>query len=276
MRRFVGRVAFVTGAAHGIGRAVVERLHAEGAAVALADVDVEAAETAAREVAASGGDVGGDSSVQVVACDVTETSSVHTAVAAVLERFGRLDVLVNNAGGSFAAEFEDLDDEDWRRIVDLNLQGAVRCIQAALPHLLASPVGGSIVSVGSVNGLAAVGDIAYSTAKAGLENLTRNLAVRYGRRTLRHSGSDARSVRVNMVAPGTIRTRVWTDMGEARLDQVERIRRLYPLDRVGEPDDVAAAVAFLASDDASWITGVTLPVDGGLLTGPIGTAPPGA
>lgn len=110
----------------------------------------------------------------------------------------------------------------------------------------------------------------YSTAKAGLQSLTQNLAVLYSRRELARKGSASRGVRFNVVAPGTIRTRVWTEEGPDRLEALSRLARLYPAGRVGEPEDIAAAVAFLASDDASWITGVVLPVDGGAMTGPLG------
>ncbi|NED94715.1 SDR family oxidoreductase [Phytoactinopolyspora alkaliphila] len=280
MHRFEGRVAFVTGAAHGIGRATALRLRSEGASVVLADVDEENLAWVANDVAhaeggepAGGGDDARGAQVFPVRCDVTDRRSVSSAVASAVDRFGALDVLVNTAGGANGPEFDDFDDDGWLRVANLNLQGVVRCIDTALPHLLASSVGGSVVSISSVNGLAAVGSMAYSAAKAGLENLTRNLAVRYGRRTLRHAGSEHRSVRFNTVAPGTVRTRVWTT-DEQGLDKLENLRRMYPLDRVGEPEDIAAAVAFLASDDASWITGVTLPVDGGLLTGPLGAISP--
>jgi NAD(P)-dependent dehydrogenase (short-subunit alcohol dehydrogenase family) len=242
--------------------------------VVLADIDEENLERAVEMVERAGG--GGDSGaaeVLTVRCDVTERHSVESAVAAAVGRFGGLDVLVNTSGGSGGAKFEEFDDAGWRWMAELNLQGAMRCIDTALPHLRVSRVGGSVVSITSVNALGAVGDLAYSAAKAGLENLTQNLAVRYGRRTLRHAGSADRSVRFNTVAPGTVRTRVWTE-SERGLQRLEHLRRMYPLDRVGEPEDVAAAVAFLASDDASWITGVTLPVDGGLLTGPLGAISP--
>ena len=245
MRRFDGRVALVTGAAHGIGRAVAARLVDEGASVVIADVELDAGTAAAAEL--------GDAAV-AVGCDVTSDDDVRGAVDLAVERFGRLDVLVNNVGGSTqAGPFEAATTDGWRRQFDLTVQGVVRCTRQALPHLLRAPAGGSVVTIGSVNGLTAIGDEAYSAAKAALVNLTRNLAVRYG----------PDGVRFNLVAPGTVRTRVWDDQP----GQLDRLVRLYPLGRVGEPADIAAAVAFLASDDAAWITGVALPVDGGLLTG---------
>jgi NAD(P)-dependent dehydrogenase (short-subunit alcohol dehydrogenase family) len=190
-----------------------------------------------------------------VACDVTDVDSIHDAVARAVERWSRIDVLVNTAGGdAVEPEFTEQTDDLWDRVIDLNLQGVMRVIRACLPHLLASGAGASIVTVGSVNGMTALGSYPYSVAKGGLEILTRNLAAEYG----------PRGVRVNLIVPATIRTRVWDDQQES----LARLARLYPLGRVGEPEDIAAAVAFLASDDASWITGITLPVDGGFLTGP--------
>lgn len=264
MRRLVDRVALVTGAGHGIGRAVAERLAAEGAAVAVADLDTDAAAEVAGAVQRAGG------AALAVPCDVTDAAAVRSAVRAAVDRYGRLDILVNNVGVSFGTRLEDMDDPSWYGQLDPTLYGAVRCVKAALPHLLAAPAGGSVVSISSVNGLAAFGDLAYSAAKAGLANLTANLAVQYGRRARQRAGSDSRGVRFNVVAPGTIRTRVWEGSPQRRA-ALARMARLYPTGRVGEPADIAAAVAFLASDDAAWITGIVLPVDGGALAGPLHT-----
>jgi NAD(P)-dependent dehydrogenase (short-subunit alcohol dehydrogenase family) len=253
MNRFDGRAAFVTGGAHGIGRATALRLAQEGAAITVADIDVAAARTVAVELTAAG------AQALAVACDVTDRASVDAGVAASVERFGRLDVLVNVAGGDWdEPPFGETPDEVWQRKIDLNLTGVMRCVRAALPHLLATP-GASVVTIGSVNGLSAFGGYPYSAAKAGLQSLTQNLAAEYGRRGLRF----------NLIAPGTIRTRVWDTQAES----LALITKLYPLGRVGEPADIAAAVAFLASDDAGWITGVVLPVDGGILTGVKGILP---
>jgi len=253
----------VTGAAHGIGRATAARLAAEGAAVGVADIDTDAAGETVHHLTNTGAEA------VPLACDVTDRESVDAAVASVVARYGRLDVLVNNVGVSFGTRFEDIDDAAWNNQSNPTLLGAVRCIQAALPHLLASPVGGSVVTIGSINGLAAFGDLVYSTAKAGLQSLTQNLAVLYCRRELARKGSTSLGVRFNLVAPGTVRTRVWTEEGPDRLEMLASLARRYPAGRVGEPEDIAAAVAFLASDDASWITGVVLPVDGGAMTGPL-------
>ena len=235
-------MVLITGAAHGIGRACAVRLAAEGARVVVADLD----EQAAIEVAESleGRDH------EATALDVTQPDSVDQAVRAAATR--GLDILVNVAGGdTHHGPFDVIDDDVWHRMLDLNLMGLVRCCRAATPYLRRSRNHPAIINVGSVNGLTALGSEPYSAAKAGVVSLTANLALALG----------ADHVRVNGVAPGTIRTRVW-DNQEGGAD---RMRPFYPLGRVGEPDDVAAAVAFLASADASWITGHTLPVDGGFL-----------
>jgi NAD(P)-dependent dehydrogenase (short-subunit alcohol dehydrogenase family) len=253
LRRFDGRTAFITGAAHGIGRAIAHRLADEGAAVVIADIDMEAADKVVAEI--------GHAQALAVQCDVGDRESVGAAITTAVEHFGELGVVVTNAFAANGVPFEELTDAEWNHDMDLTLTGAVRTIQAAIPHLIASPYGGAVVSVGSVNGLAAFGGLAYSAAKAGLVNITKNLAVMYG----------TQGVRFNVVAPGTVRTRVWTDRGQDRLDFVTKVAAKYPLGRVGEPEDIAAAVAFLASDDAAWITAVVLPVDGGIMAGPLKT-----
>ncbi|MGH2766332.1 MAG: SDR family NAD(P)-dependent oxidoreductase [Actinomycetota bacterium] len=252
MRRYEGRVALVTGAANGIGRGIAERLASEGASVVVADVETTTAEQVA----------GGLTGALAVRCDVTDRASVAAAVAAAVDRYGQLDMLVNNAGGSVAiGDFTETDLEAWHRQLDVTLVGAVHCVQAALPQLLASAYGGNVVTIGSINGLVAFGDPAYSAAKAGLQSLTQNLAAKYARD----------GVRFNLVAPGTIRTRNWDN----QLEVLEALTSTIPLGRPGQPRDIAAAVAFLGSDDAAWITGTILRVDGGALIGPAAFFPRG-
>ncbi len=243
--RFGGVTALVTGAAQGIGRACVERLAAEGARVAVTDLDADLARSVADELPESAGRV-------ALPMDVTDRASVDCAVAAAAVELGGLDVVVNVAGGDLPhGVFEETGDEIWSAVLELNLVGVARVCRAAIPLLRQSSRSPAIVTVSSVNGLAALGGEPYSSAKAGLTALTANLA-----RSLAADG-----VRVNAVAPGTVRTRVWDDQEGG----ADRMLPLYPLGRVGEPSDVAAAVAFLASVDAAWITGHVLPVDGGLL-----------
>lgn len=243
--RFTDHGVLITGAARGIGAATARRFAAEGARVLLTDVDLHAARRTAGELTEQG------LTAEAFVCDVVDRASVEAAVAHAVDTFGALDVLVNNAYACSpdAPLFEDEPDEVWARDLDVTLTGAYRCCRAALPHLAASGRG-AIVSVGSVNGVQDFGNHAYSAAKAGLGSLTRTLA----------GHAAARGVRVNLVTPGTVRTTAW----EGREDDLAAVRRLYPLARVGEPEDIAAAVAFLASRDAAWITGTTLAVDGGL------------
>jgi meso-butanediol dehydrogenase/(S,S)-butanediol dehydrogenase/diacetyl reductase len=247
--RFEGAAALVTGGAHGIGRACAVRLADEGARVAVLDVDGSAARDVLSQLARIG-----DRAHLAMQMDVTDPSSVDQATRRCASEFGQIDALINVAGGDTEhGTFEDTSDEVWTRMIELNLLGVVRCCRSAIPYLRRSTMSPAIVTVTSINAFTALGSEPYSAAKAGLTSLTSNLAA-----DLAHDG-----IRVNAVAPGTIRTRVWAGQEGG----ADRLEPLYPLGRVGEPEDVAGAVAFLASSDAAWITGHTLPVDGGLLTG---------
>ena len=242
--RFDGAAALVTGGAHGIGRACAVRLADEGARVAVLDLDEGAAQDVVSQLAQHGG-----RPHLAVQMDVTDRSSVDQAIGRAAGELGGIDTLVNVAGGDVEhGTFEDLDDEMWTRMLELNLLGVVRCCRAAIPHLRRSTLNPAIVTVSSINAFTALGSEAYSSAKAALTSLTGNLAASLG-----HDG-----IRVNGVAPGTIRTRVW----DSQVGGADRLAPLYPLGRVGEPEDVAGAVAFLASSDAAWITGHMLQVDG--------------
>ncbi|MDQ0994543.1 SDR family NAD(P)-dependent oxidoreductase [Streptomyces sp. V3I7] len=245
LKRFDGHGVLVTGAARGIGAAVARRLAEEGGRVLVTDRDLLQAERTAAALREQ------RLAATAFACDVADRGSVEAAVARALALFGSLDVLVNCAAHCTpdVPLFEESSDDAWERDLDVTLTGAYRCCRAALPHLSASGRG-AVVLIGSVNGLQDYGNHGYSAAKAGLGSLTRTLAG--------HAGP--RGVRVNLVAPGTVRTSAW----EGRDADLDAVRPLYPLGRVGEPEDIAAAVAFLASRDAAWITGTVLPVDGGI------------
>ncbi|MCS6711772.1 SDR family oxidoreductase [Brachybacterium sp. EF45031] len=248
-RRLGGRRALVVGGGHGIGAATAHRLATEGARVVVADLSLEEAQRVAEELPGSGHGA--------VALDITSGESVTAAVAQAVAHLGGLDAVAHTSGGTVPestrerpAEGFPVDDEQWTQLLDLNLVGAARVARETLPALRESA--GALVAVSSVNAAMAWGGLAYSSAKAGLEALVRNLA----------SDHAAAGVRINAVAPGTVRTRVWQG-------RVDILRPLYPLGRVGEPEDIAAAITYLLSPDAAWVTGQVLTVDGGVsLRGP--------
>lgn len=254
-RQLGGRIALVTGAAAGIGRAISEGLAKEGATVVLADVQAARAEAAAGEIRAGGW------SAEAVACDVSDARRVEATIDGIVARHGRLDILVNNAGipgTSQPAHETAVEDFDW--VIAVNLRGVFLCARYALPHLVATG-NGVIVNVASTFGMVgASASPAYAASKGGVIALTRQLAVDYG--PLR--------VRVNAVSPGYVdndmadrRSRMSADEASANLAARETAAALQPLGRQGNTTEIAAAVVFLASDAASFMTGAIVPVDGG-------------
>jgi NAD(P)-dependent dehydrogenase (short-subunit alcohol dehydrogenase family) len=248
--RFTDAVALVTGGASGIGRAIAQRIAQEGADVAVLDINEKSAEA----VAASLRERGRNS--VAIAVDITNDVAVAKAVGKAVEALGPIAVLVNNAGGVTGETFQDTDPTIWRADIELNLNGAFFVTRAAMPSMLDRGEG-AIVNVATVNGLTSLSEPAYSAAKAGLLQFTRQLAVEYG----------PKRIRANAVVPGTIRTPIWDKRLAKTPHILDVLKRWYPVGRVGEPDDVAAAVLFLASAEADFINGAHLLVDGGLMAG---------
>lgn len=248
---FAGTSVVVTGGGGGIGTAICRRFASAGANVVVVDRNAAAAEGTARDIEACGG------SATWWPVDVTDTAAVSQLFKTLGESRPSLEVLVNCAAHANDTAFDRMSAAEFEEDMAVTLKAAFFCIQAALPLLLRSRSGPNVVSVGSVNGISAFGNEAYSAAKAGLINLSKNLAIRYG----------AGGVRFNVVAPGTVRSPIWEARLAAQPDLLDRIRELYPLRRLGTPDDIAGACVFLASRDASWVTGQTLVVDGGITAG---------
>lgn len=248
--RFRGRVAIITGGGSGLGRLLAHRFAAEGAAVVVADVVEARANAIAEEIAEAGG------KALPQTTDVTSAADVRAMVEAARKAFGPVCILVNNAAKATDTDFLELSEETWTEDVDIVLKGAFLCSQAVVPDMRKNG-SGVILNISSVNAFAYYGNEAYSAAKAGLLSLTRSLAVRYG----------PQGVRANAIAPGTLRTPAWEERAQKDPGVFERVAGWYPLGRIGEPEDVAGAALFLASDEAAWISGAVLPIDGGLSAG---------
>ena len=253
--RLENRVAIVTGGSSGIGRGIALELARRGARLVVADIDPEpkrghyhereARRPTADEIAATGGQA------LFVPTDMGQAAAVENLIAQAVDHFGQLDILVNNAGIYIAGDSQTLSLEDWDRVVGVNLRAIFAATKFALPHLRASAAG-RIINIASVHAFGGGGGPPYAAAKAGLVNLTRDTAL--------EGAPD--SVTANAICPGYIETPIQDYLTP---EQIEAARQGTPLPRFGTPRDIGLACAFLASDDAEWITGVALPVDGGWL-----------
>ena len=244
---FTGKTIAITGAAGGIGRALSRFFAEEGAALALTDRSPAVLDFT-RELQEEG------YAVHAAVADIGSADAVAKAFAS----FPEVHILINNAGVSKHPTLAVTDPQAWQADVSANLNGAYNCAYAVLPQMVARR-SGNIVNVGSVNGLSALGDPAYSAAKAGMIAMTKAIAMEYGRY----------NIRANIVLPGTVRTPLWNERAAKDPDVLKVLERWYPLGRIVEPAEVARVIAFLASNAASAVTGAAIPVDCGLTAGNI-------
>ena len=249
--QFEGKVVAITGAAGGIGRELCRYFGGEGATIAAFDRSIAVTDFA-NDLRGSG------IKAEAEVVDIGDANGVKQAFSNLQTSLGAADILINNAGVSRHPSLEVTTPQGFADDVNTNVNGAYNCCHAVLPGMKAKEAG-AIVNIGSVNGLSALGDPAYSVGKAGMISLTKSLAVEFGRY----------GIRANIVCPATVRTPIWTERTARNPEVLEQLRRWYPLKRIVEPIEVVRAVAFLASDCASAITGVVLPVDCGLTAGNI-------
>ncbi len=253
MTRLAGKAAIVTGAGTGIGRAIARSLAQEGAKVALIGRRKDKLEESAAEIRAN---VAGAEAITVV-CDITKSSDAENAVAQVEKEFGKLNVLVNNAGALSVSTVETISEEEWDSLITTNLKGPFLMSRAVLPAMRRAG-GGSIINIGSVLGLVAVKDrAAYCASKGGVTLLTKAMA-------LDHAND---KIRVNCICPSVVETDLVRDLwdsSEVGRQAKEARMATIPAGRFGQPQDIAGLAVFLASEESSWMTGTAIPVDGGL------------
>ena len=240
--KLLNKVAFVTGAGQGMGRAIVRHFAEQGAKVVAADINLDAARQSIEGL--------GEKAL-AVSCNVADSDSVATAMAAVHAHFGSIDVLVNNAGIGSIDAFAQTPDEHWQRVIGVNLTGPFFCSREAVKLMLAAATPGVIINISSTAALTGEGPSHYCAAKAGVMGLTRSMA-----RELAGNG-----IRVNTIVPGPTNTPMMADIPD---DWMQSMLKAIPLGRMGETDEIARVAAFLASDDAAFITGQNLAVNGGM------------
>jgi 3-oxoacyl-[acyl-carrier protein] reductase len=249
--RLEARQVIVTGGGSGIGQAIARQCAAEGAHVVVGDMNPVGGRETVAQIEQSGGHA------RFVEVDVTRADDVQRMIdAALAADASRIDALVNNAAIGGGDDILRTDEAEWDHVIAVVLKSVYLCTRAALPAMLERGRG-AIVNISSVNGVTGLGEEAYSAGKAGVINLTQNLAIRYG----------PRGVRANVICPGTIRTPIWGSRVAQQPAIFDRLSSWYPLGRVGEPADVASAAVFLLSDEAAFINGAVLVVDGGLTAG---------
>jgi 3-oxoacyl-[acyl-carrier protein] reductase len=243
--RFANKIVIITGAGRGIGQAAATRFAREGAKVAVCDRDKSAVDETVAMIQAEGAEA------LEFAVDVTDSGAVEGMVADVIAGWHRIDVLVNNAGAVMDAQLKDMSDEQFDRIIDINLKGTYRCARAAVGHMIKQG-SGVIINASSIAGVYGnFGQTNYAAAKAGVIGMTKTWARELGRK----------GIRVNAVCPGLIETPLTADLPEKVM---EVMRARIPLGRAGRPEEIAGVYAFLASDDASYINGAVIEVSGGM------------
>jgi len=255
LNRVDGKVALVTGGGRGIGKVSCELLAQAGAKVVVTDINPAAADVVANEIVSSGG------VAIAVQHDVANENDWKNAVGAALERYGKLDVLVNNAGMSLFNECKDTSLEDWRRTQSVNLEGVFLGVRSGINAMIGNEGVGSIINIASIGALlGGVSDVSYAAAKSGVRMLTKAAAV--------ECGTKGYNIRINTIYPGTIDS----PMNDVVRDSPgwRMIKKLLPIGRLGLPIDIARGVLFLASDDSSFMTGSDLVIDGGATAGASG------